>query len=37
VDLASLTLKRVDGCLVHWKIHEPCVLERITAVVAERL
>lgn len=34
---AALTLKRGDGCLVHWKIHEQCFVERITATAAERL
>jgi hypothetical protein len=34
-DRASLTLKRANGCLVHWKIHERCFVERITEVAAE--
>ena len=33
----SLTLKRADDCLVHWKIHEQCFLDRVTAAAAERL
>lgn len=37
-DRASLTLKRTNDCLVHWKIHERCFIERITAAAAaERL
>jgi hypothetical protein len=34
---ASLTLKRSIDCLVHWKIHEQCFLDRVTAEAAERL
>jgi len=32
---ASLTLKRANGCLVHWRIHERCFVERITEAAAE--
>lgn len=34
---ASLTLKRATDCFVYWKIHEQCLIERITAEAAERL
>lgn len=34
-DRASLTLKRANDCLVHWKIHERCFVARITAAAAE--
>ena len=33
----SLTLKRANDCLVHWKIHEQCFVDRITTAAAERL
>lgn len=36
-DRASLTLKRANDCLVHWKIHGRCFVERIAAAAAERL
>lgn len=32
-----LTLKRANDCLVYWKIHEKCFIERITANAAEQL
>ncbi|HEX5972684.1 MAG TPA: hypothetical protein VFY85_12210 [Gemmatimonadaceae bacterium] len=31
---ASLTLKRTDGVLVHWRIHEQCFVDRITEEAA---
>jgi hypothetical protein len=34
---ASLTLKRADGCLVHWKIHEQCFAGCVTSAATERL
>lgn len=33
----SLTLKRANDCLVHWKIHEQCFVDRITPDAAERM
>jgi hypothetical protein len=33
----SLTLKRANDCLVHWKIHEQCFVDRITPAAAKRL
>ena len=34
---ASITLKRPNDSLVHWKIHERCFIDRITEAAAERL
>lgn len=33
----SLTLKRANDCLVHWRIHEQCFVDRITPDAAERM
>ena len=32
----SLTLKRANDCFVYWKIHEQCLIDRITERAKER-